>query len=292
MTNDGPQEKRGLLAAVMIGILAVSVAVAWLTTRPKKDTSPSGAEIIAKLADDTLEGYWTSGRWNSCFIGLKGNTKPISWQIESRGLESEGVFAGSLLAGDFRPARRESIWRLKIDLSEGNYVSREYDDGLHVLTETRITLTANEITVVRGNGDQELTATSARPDNYVPEGAFSLVLRHVARHADTATVKMIFDEAAIARDGTVNFVNARLAPHGDNAVRVEYYGLGGTFTIVYHLDPDHDHEIDRYVYPAPGIIYRRCERELVTKTFRIPDEESTTRSAPTTRFAPTTRSAP
>jgi len=285
--NDVPQEKRGLLAVVMTALLAVSVAMAWLTTRPQKDTSRGGAEIIAKLADDTLEGYWTSGHWDSCFIGLRRDSRPIDWQMQSRDRVSEGMFSGSLVTGNVRPARRESKWRLSTDLSEGNYVAREYDDGSRVVTETRITLTSNEITVARSRGDQKLTAASARPDNYVPEDAFPLVLRHVATHGDTATVKMIFDDTAITDDGTINFVNARLVPYGDNVVRVEYSrgrlvnsGHWPGFTIVYHLDPDRGYDIDRYEYPAQGVIYRRCKRDLVIKTFRIPDEEPAVKTAP------------
>ena len=132
-----------------------------------------------------------------------------------------------------------------------------------------------------------MNTTAARPDNYVPEGAFPLVLRLVAARGGAATVKMILDEAAIADDGTINFINTRLVPYGDNVVRAEYSRgklvhprRGSGFTLVYHLDSDHDYNIDRYENPAQGIIYRRCDRELVTETFHISDEGPAIKTAP------------
>ena len=276
MRNDVPRAKLGLLAAVMVGILAVSVALAWLTTKPPENLSQSGTEIISKLADDTLEGYWTGSHRDSWFIGLRQDVRPIGWRMQSRDRNSEGMFSGSLVAGSVGASPYRSGWRLRTDLSEGLYVASGLDDAGQAV-ETRIILTRDEVTVVRSSGGRKLTATAARPDNYVPEGAFPLVLRLAAVRGGATTVKMIFDGDAIA-GGTVNFVNTRLIPHGDNVVRVEYSGHKFAGTTVYHLDSDHN--VYRYEYPAQGIIYRLCKKELVTKTFRISGGGPSIRTAP------------
>ena len=276
MRNDVPQAKLGLLAAVMVGILAVSVALAWLATKPRKNTSQGGAEIISKLMNDTLEGYWAGSHRDSWFIGLRQDIKPIGWRMQSRGRESGGMFSGGLLAGNVGSSPYNSSWRLSADLSEGFYVAPALDRRGQML-ETRITLTRDNVTVVRSGGDHKLTAAAARPDNYVPEGAFPLVLRLAAARTGEATVKMIFDDSAIV-GGRVSFVDARLTSLGDNVVRVEYSGRGFVLTTVYHLDSDNN--VYRYEYPSQGIIYRLCEKELVTKTFQISDGEPATRAAP------------
>jgi len=276
MTNDVPQAKLGLLAAVMIGMLAVSVALAWMATKPPKNTSQGGAEIISKLAADTLEGYWTGAQRTSWFIGLMRDVQPIGWQMRSRLRESEGMFSGALVDGSVGASPHKSSWRTKADLSESLYVARMPAESGRVV-ETRIILTDSEVTVVRSSGERKITATAARPDNYVPEGTFPLVLRLAAARGREATVKMIFDANAIAGK-TVRFVNARLMPRGDNAVRVEYSGHGFVSSTVYHLDGDYN--LYRYEYPARGIIYRLCEEELVTKTFHISDRGPTSQAAP------------
>jgi len=264
MRNDAPQANPGLLAAVTIGLLAISVAIAHLATQPRKKASQGGAEIISKLASDTLEGYWDASRHTTWFIGRRQNIRPVGWQMQSRNRKSEGMFSGSLLDGRIGALPQTSSWRMRSDLSTGLYVARSLDSKGRMV-ETRITLTDSEVTVVRGSGGRKVTATAARPDNYVPEGTFPLVLKLAATRGREAAVKMIFDGYAIV-DGTVSFVNVRLIPRGDNVVRVESSGPGFVSTTVYHLDPNRD--IDWYSYPAQGIIYRQCEEELVDKDFR------------------------
>ena len=276
MRNDAPREKPAILAAVTVGLLAASVALAWLMTQPRKNASQRGAEIISKLAADTLEGYWDASRHTTWFIGRRQDVSPIGWQMRSRNRESEGMFSGSLLDGRVGASPQTSSWQTSGDLSKGLYVARSPDTKGRIV-ETRIALTDSEVTVVRRSGGQKVTATAARPDNYVPEGTFPLVLRLAATRGQEATVKMIFDRYAIAGE-TVGFVNVRLTPGEDNVVRVESSGPGFVMTTVYHFDGDHD--VDWYAYPARGVIYRQCEEELVTKTFEISDEGPATKSAP------------
>jgi len=276
MRNDAPREKPAILAAVTVGLLAVSVALAWLVTQPRKNASQRGAEIISKLAADTLEGYWDASRHTTWFIGRRQNVSPIGWQMRSRNRDSEGMFSGSLLDGRVGASPQTSRWQTRTDLSGGLYVARSLDTKGRIV-ETRIALTDSEVTVVRSSGGQKVTATAARPDNYVPEGTFPLVLRLAAARDRETMVKMIFDGHAIAGE-TVRFVNVRLIPAEDNVVRVESSGPGSALTIVYHLDGDHN--VDWYAYTAQGIIYRQCEKELVTKTFEISDEGASIRSAP------------
>ena len=277
MRNDVPQAKHGVLTVVMVGILAVSVAMAWLTTKAKKDTSRDGAEIISKLIDDTLEGYWTGSRRDSWFIALRQDAKPIGWQKRSRGRESEGMFSGSVIDGSTGVARYESSWWLSPDLSEGRYVARGFNDKNNMVVETQITISENEVTVVRSIRGQKLAATAARPDNYVPKGTLPLVLRLVAARGREVTVKMIVDKYAIMH-GAVNFVNVSLLPLGDNVVRVKCSKRGSAFTTVYHLDSNDN--ICQYEDPDEGIIYRPRTKEDAAKLFPILDGGPAIKAAP------------
>ncbi|MDP6542980.1 MAG: hypothetical protein QGH60_03260 [Phycisphaerae bacterium] len=277
--NDVPQAKARLLAIVMVGLLAVSVALAWLVTRPPKDASPYGAEIIAKLTADTLEGYWTGSDQTRWFIAVTEDMKPLGWEKRSRNRKTKGMFSENQIHENITGSRYESNWRINADLSEGLYVSKHRDKKTRNKrsVETRITLSKNKITVVRKIADRKTTATAPRPDNYVPEGTFPLVLRLVAARGTSATVKMIVDQHAIEK-GAVNFVDFRLTPLSDNVVRVSCSSRKFSPMVVYHLAQDH--QVYRYEYPLQGIIYRMCEKELVKKTFPKLDEGPATKPAP------------
>jgi|GEM_PF-3184090 len=276
MRNDVPQAKLAILAVVMIAILAVSVALAYLVTKPGKSNSPGGAEIISKLASDTIEGYWTGSRRQSWFIMLNPNAQPVGWQMSSRGRESEGIFSGSLVDGSIGASRHRSTWRTKTDLSESIYTSRGPANKAQ-MADTRIELTDSEVTVVRIVGGRKRSATAPRPANYVPEGTFPLVLRLAAAGARPVTIKMIVDQYAIV-DGKINFVDISLMPLGDNVVRAVCSRRRVMPTTVYHLDSEYN--VYQRVYPTMGIIYRLCEKELVTKTFRIIDDQANVKFTP------------
>jgi hypothetical protein len=271
--NDGSQAKLGMVAVVMIAILAVSIGLAWLQTKPPAALPQSGGGIISKLGEDTLDEYWASAHDTHWFIGLKPKSRPVGWQMLSRDRGSDNMFSGSRVDQSVRALPQESRWQLKTDLSEGLYIAYSPIAGGQTI-ETRIMLSKNEVSVIRSNGKQKLTASAPRPDNYVPEGAFHLILKLVAESGGATTVKMIHDEIAIA-GGSVHFITVLLTPLGDNLVEVTYPDIRSGYSIIYHLDPE-DCTVYRYEYPASETIYSSCSKERVAKTFGTPKSRPST----------------
>jgi hypothetical protein len=274
--NNVSQTRFGLVAAVMCGILAVSTAIAWLQTKPEGPPTPGGAEILSKIASGTLGEHWDDSRIESWFIQLKPDLKPVAWRVMSRGKKSEDVFSGSMVAGNARASQHQSTWRVSSNLSEGLYIARGITaKGQQV--KTRIALSLDEVVVTRNIGGEVFVAAAARPDNYVPEGLFDLMIGLVAKGGEKTTIKMIHDEISIVK-GKLNFTTAILTPRGKNVVKVDYPDRGSRFSSLYQIDEDRN--VSRYENIASGIIHLKCEKELVADSFNIPDSSPTIKPAP------------
>jgi hypothetical protein len=272
MINNVPRAKLNRLAIVMVGILVASVALAWFTTKPRKNFSPDGAGIISQLIDDTIEEYWSNADHERWFVGQRRDGNPIGWQMRSRRQISEDEFSGTIQAAQYK-----SNWTLNTDLSEGSYLGREFDENNNTLAETRITITDNEVTVVRDISGKKRSATSRRPKNYIPEGALPMVLRLVASRGSGKTFKMVLDQNSIV-GGNVNFLNARVAPIEDDIVKVKIHGRGFTIASIYQIDSDNNiHKIEE---PDLGVIYTPYKKEFVRKLFQLPSGQPASRPAP------------
>ena len=276
--NDPPPAKPVLLSCLMIGLLALSVALAWLTTKPKKNLTQAGAEIISQLADETLNSYWGDEANEEWFIGLKHQRFPVNWSMRSRKKTPGDIFAGEISGGVSGVPASKAEWRLNADLSGGLYLARVYDRNRDVLSETQTTLTEKKITVARAVGDQRLLGHADRPPNYVPEGSLPLVLALAARDEKTAEFKIMHDSSAIS-DGSLNFVTVRVTPLGDNAVQADFIDKRGKRSSTYVFDSEL--KLLREVDSTSGTVSIPHSKDVVVKTFKIPQASpSTTKPAP------------
>jgi hypothetical protein len=280
MTNDARLPKLNLVATVMVGILAASVVLAWTTTRTHKATTSGGAGIISKLTDDTLDSYWTTERKERWFIGKKKDVEKIDWTMRSSGLKSPGVFSGYSVLGNPGGSPSKGEWTIRTDLSSGYYVGRNYGPDEKPVSETHITLTKTHVavTVIHNKHGRRFNSTSPRPKDYMPEGTFHLIMGLVAAGGEEVRVKMILDDHAITRRGSVNFVDVRLIPLRNNVVRVRAVRPRLMATTDYHLDSNHN--VYRYEYPDMGLVYRMEPRQSVMETFGMSEDEPAVRSAP------------
>ncbi len=276
MRNDTPQARFNLIGAVMVGVLGISVAMAWVATWSQKDSAYSGADLISKLRSDSLERYWplvSTERW---MIGVASPTTPVGWEMLSSRPDPQGGFSGQQVAGA-ETVSHKSNWTLSSDLSRGDYTSVVFDKNDKELAKTRITLSDIQISIVRQAGQKQTSASSARPKNYVPEGALSLVLSLVAQRGQAVTVKMIFDEYSIASK-KIRFADVRLIPLGGNVVRMEGVLRGLPRTASYHIDSQHN--ISRLEYVRSGLFYRECEKETVEDIYGLFNETPTITTQP------------
>ncbi|MBT3200664.1 MAG: hypothetical protein HN350_12195 [Phycisphaerales bacterium] len=284
-TNNGSGERFNLIAVVMIAVLAISVAIAWFTTQPKTPpltSSQAGAEIIAEISGETLDEYWSADRRENYFLIIdrkkeSDSLTPVGWEVVSRQQDPSGGYSGALkqvVGDDFT---HKSRWSLSADLSQGQYSADSPDDQTNQIA-TQIILDNETITVTRNVDGKTQTASTDRPENYLPEGAMPLALKLVAERQLDASFKILFDDKAII-DGAVNFTNITFKPKEDNVIKVTFSGANLNISMHYKLDDNL--EISRYEFTNSPITFVACTKELVQQSF-----------SPTTQRAPASRPAP
>ncbi|MCP4379547.1 MAG: hypothetical protein GY794_25665 [bacterium] len=275
MINNVPRAKLNLLAIVMIGLLVVSVALAWLTTKPRKAFSPDGVGIISQLTNNTIEEYWSNADHKTWFVGQQPDGTPVIWLMRSRRKIPGGEFSGTI-----KTASYASSWKLNSDLSEGSYLGREFDKNNNKYAETQIKMTNDTVTVVRTHfmSGTKRSATSRRPANYIPEGALPLVMRLVASRGREMTFKMILDRNSIV-GGNVNFLDVEIAPLENNIIEVKTHRRRSHSVSIYQLDSDNNF-INKIKELDTDLTYIPYEEKFVRKLFDLPAAEPTSISAP------------
>ncbi len=263
MKNDTPQARHNLVAAVMICVLAGSIALAWLTTQKQKAFVYSGADVLAKLASEKIDKYWSPEKSTRWMVGLVADDKHVGWEVSSIESDMPAKFS-SLQIGGPKGMSHKVRWTLSSDLSQGHYSATVYGKDGRELSQTQTTLTKDRVNIARRVGQAQLAATARRPMNYVPEGALPLVMRIVADTGSEIVVKMVFDEISI-KGGSINFISVRLSPMQSGVVRFQRVGGGVLGSIDYHLDSEN--RVSRYEYPGTALFYRRCEPELISELF-------------------------
>jgi hypothetical protein len=220
-----------------------------------------GAEILSQVRRKTLVDYWPADGEVRWYIARAPGGKPVAWRAGLRNSRSQH-FSGQSLQGDLDTTIAWGRWQLRPDASAGRYHSLEGLGGVGI-RETQIVLHDGQITVTGRDGLVEISATAAQPDNYIPEGMFSLVVSLVNKRRETARFKMIFDSVAIEH-GKVMFVPVTLTPQGHGQVRADLSTARKQALSLYHLDESG--QIVRIDDPS-GLSYLLADMEQVLRSF-------------------------
>ncbi|GAH71870.1 unnamed protein product, partial [marine sediment metagenome] len=230
--TEAPPSRISLLTAVMLVALALSTAGAWLVQETLGAAARRGAQIVADMARRGLSHYWggrSDVRW---YLVTDANGRPHGWRLTTRKADGD-YYAGQDILRTAQGAH-QSQWQLADDASEGRYAS-----GTGLLRgqhpNVTIALTHNRVEVVTRFGASGL---GPRPDNYIPEGAFPVVLLLTAAGGRPAKFKMIIDQVAVI-GGQVHFITLVVTPQGADRVRASFTVLGKKpETTIYHLGAD------------------------------------------------------
>ena len=249
--TEAPSSRISLLTAVMLVVLALSTAGAWLVQETLGAAARRGARILADIARRGLSHYWggrSDVRW---YLGTDAKGRPHGWRLTTRKADGD-YYAGQDI---LRTAQGtyQSHWRLAADASEGKYAS-----GTALLRgaqpDIMIVLTHDRVEVDKGLGP---SGVARRPDSYIPEGAFPVVLSLTAAGGRPAKFKMIIDQVAVI-GGQVHFITLVVSPQGADRVRASFTVLGKKpETTIYHLGADGG--IEAIEYPDDRLIYKRVE---------------------------------
>lgn len=257
--TEAPPSRISLLTAVMLVVLALSTAGAWLVQETLGAAARRGARILAGVARTGLSHYWgdrSDVRW---YLVTDAKGRPHGWRLTTRKAVGDN-YAGQDIPRTAQGAY-QSTWQLAYDASEGTYAS-----GTALLggaqPDITIVLTHDRVEVVTRFGASGL---GPRPDNYIPEGALPLVLSLTAAGGRPAKFKMIIDQVAVI-GRQVHFITLTLMPQGADRVRASFTVLGKKpETAIYHLGADGGIEVIEY--PDDRVIYKRVE---VAKLLRVP----------------------
>lgn len=256
--TEAPPSRISLLTAVMLVALALSTAGAWLVQETFGVAARRGARILAGMARRGLSHYWggrSDVRW---YLGTDANGRPHGWRLTTRKADGD-YYAGQDIRQNVQGAY-QSHWQLAADASEGTYAG-----GTGLLRgqhpNVTIALAHDRVEVASRLGPSGL---DRRPDNYIPEGAFPVVLLLTGADGRDAKFEMIIDQIAVI-GRQVNFITLTLTPQGADRVRAAYTLLGRSETTIYHLGADGG--IEAIEYPDDRVIYKRVE---AAKLLRVP----------------------
>jgi len=246
----------------MFGLLLMSLGAAHWLVHSRNVPIRRAAAIIREIRAKALPAYWESEQTTLYYVLRDGEGKALSWLAVSRRGGDDG-YSGTTLGQAPGKVYLED-WRLLPDASAGQYIS-----SFGAVKDPKTFLLARDIAIALGNGQVTvqkagLEFTAAAPENYIPEGLISLVIRLVAERRQKAAFTIIINEQAIINHRIV-FAPITMKPQGARRVRVESRSRGQAIIKIYHLDEDG--RIVRIEFPDSGINFIRVSVEELIKAF-------------------------
>lgn len=232
MPPDSAKSRQGLLTTVMIGILLLTVAVAWWLTSFRNTAAREGAHLVEQMRRRSLSDIWPRGALLAAFVHRDGAGQEIGHLTIAR-FATEGGFGGWVrhqplpgFAGRLRNVRED--WSIFDDLSAGQYEAVYIGENRVI----GIILSGREVHVtVNGH----LHASAETPANYLPEGLMWLAVRMVAERGKEAVFAFISNEESDT-GRTVAFHRVAMTPVGPREVRCAVVTGRGRYLRTYHLD--------------------------------------------------------
>jgi hypothetical protein len=230
MTTDAPQSRPALVSLVLMGVLLLAVAGAWLMVRFYHSPSRVGADILQDMRKQGLPALWPARRFAVRFQ-QKDPSGKLQRRVSMVRQPAEGSFAGHAYTEAVSgPPRRvgniEEAWIVTNDLSEANYVA------VYRTFWVKIELNKDQLSV-EGSGMDRVTEDT--PANYIPEGLEDLAIRQAARGGKKASFQMISDEQSF-ESKSIAFIRMVVTPVSRQEARCRLEGSGGSLEMTYHLD--------------------------------------------------------
>ncbi len=238
------------MAAVLAGVLGLSIFCAYLATQFTRGPIRRAEKILADLRATGLSAYWSDQPIKLQYDRVNANGEKIA-QLDLLREPTEGGYRGATLWSN--PASKAAeTWTLSEDASLGQY---DVESNIGRLIKMRITLEGEDLTISsRGYRVQAKT-----PGNYIPEGLMELVIYLTALGGKDATFSMIVNEQALVGE-KVRFFQVQIAPQDDGTVTVYMPGFGGLDRSDYKLDSDGI--VQEIVQPGQGTRYLLTEKRI------------------------------
>jgi hypothetical protein len=258
-----------LLSLIMLAVLVLSVAAAWLLAVPRQAAYRHAIDILHSLDADTLSNYWATHD-DTWFIAYDASGR-IGWQGTLLGR------AGKLFTGRTKTKLQlpnspnfidEERWGISDDLKTTDYtetsptykvISRDGAIRVRFLVESPNGIVKPVDLPPGGQGE--------RVDNYLPPCLIELAVARVAKTQRGATFAIVDSSPFVQHQPALRMLNLAITPAGPHTVQVTLRG-DTDITYVYILAADGD--ISEIQDLHGRITFKRATRQDVEKDF--PDD--------------------
>jgi hypothetical protein len=259
-----------LLSLIMLAVLVLSVAAAWLVAFPRQSAYRHAVDILRSFNARELNSYWSSHQ-ETWFVAHDASGA-IGWK--STFLQRSGnSFVGDTIARRSQLFRGEH-WDISDDLKTIDYRATFPDFSYKVLQHEETIKV--EFPVRLPNGTVRWVplppdGQGERVENYLPPCLIEQAVAHVAKTQQAATFAIVDGAPFAAHQPAMRTLNLAITPIGPHTVQTTAQGDTAITTIYILADDGSVSEIqDR----QNRITYKRTTRENVEKQYpheRLPE---------------------
>ena len=189
--------RKNFRSVVLLAILGVCAALAWVLAWHKSAPARDGREILAGIRRQGIRQYWTQNVQRRQWFLIRRDGNVVGWEMEFRQAGPDGAGGGferrtNVNTGQERISAR---WRLTNNAEEGQYQSQrvEFSRTRAEVSEAKIVLQNRTLQVYQNIDGVRYVSTAAASENYLPEGLMPLAMREVARRQGRARFEMVED---------------------------------------------------------------------------------------------------
>lgn len=189
--------RKNFRSIVLLAILGVCSAVAWVLAWHKSTPARNAREILAAIRRNGIKSYWPDNAQRQQWFLIHRDGKITGWEMEYHQAGPSGAGGGfeRRLNNAKSQLRISARWRLNNNAEEGEYQSQRVmlSPPRADVGEAKIVLRSRNLQVVQNINGHGFSSTTATPDNYLPEGLMPLAIREVARRRSRARFEMVQD---------------------------------------------------------------------------------------------------
>jgi hypothetical protein len=197
ISNPTETWRKNFRSIVLLAILGVCATAAWVLAWHKSAPAREAQEILAEIRRNGIKSYWPDDAIRQQWFFVYRGDNVVGWEKEYHQAGSDHI-AGCVEKrwnNDKGQVRISSRWRLSNNAEEGEYQSKyEIFSSPHPIFETIIVLRNRNLQVFQNIKGAHFTSTRKIPENYLPEGLSSLVIREVARRRGHGRFEMVLDD--------------------------------------------------------------------------------------------------
>jgi hypothetical protein len=189
--------RKNFRSIVLLAILGVCSAMAWVLAWHKSAPARNAQEILAAIRRRGIKTYWPENARHQQWFLIYRDEKITGWEMEYHQAGSNGAVGGFVRQNDLstRQVRISTRWRLSNNAEKGDYQSQHvaWNPPQAEVGEAKIELRDRNLQVVQNINGKRYSSSAAAPENYLPEGLMSLAIREVAQRRSHARFEMVQD---------------------------------------------------------------------------------------------------